>query len=78
MAAVSIIISPPVGKSGAGSVDMMLCSGSRMSSIAVSQTSARLKPHIWLAMPTAMPVFAETRTLGNAVGSSTGSFMLPS
>ena len=74
----SMIISPPVGKSGAGRVAMMSQSGSRMQLMAVSQTSARLKPQIWLAMPTAMPVLAETRTFGKAVGSSAGSFMLPS
>ena len=72
------MISPPVGKSGAGMVESRSCSGSRSHATVVSQTSARLKPHIWLAMPTAMPMFADTSTFGNAVGRSDGSFMLPS
>ena len=42
----------------------------------VSQTSLRLKPQNWDAMPTAMPVLAETRMLGNVVGSRAGSFMV--
>ena len=46
--------------------------------MAVWQTSFRLKPHIWLAMPTAMPELAETSTFGYAVGRSAGSVMLPS
>jgi hypothetical protein len=48
------------------------------SAIVVSQTSARLKPQIWLAMPTAIPVFALTSTFGNVVGRSVGSCMVPS
>ena len=42
----------------------------------VSQTSLRLKPQNWDAMPTAMPLLAETRMLGNVVGSRAGSFMV--
>ena len=41
-----------------------------------SQISPRLKEQIWLAMPTAMPMFGETRIFGNAVGSRTGSFIV--
>ena len=44
--------------------------------IVVSHTSARLKPQKLDAMPTAIPWFADTRILGNVVGSKEGSFMV--
>ena len=44
----------------------------------VSHTSPRLKPHRSLAMPTAMPLLADTSTLGKEVGRRVGSFSLPS
>ena len=42
------------------------------------QTSLRLKPQMSDAMATPMPLLAETRMLGNVVGSRRGSFMAPS
>ena len=74
----SYTISPPVGKSGAGMVLSRSCSGSRRYATVVSQTSARLKPQIWLAMPTAMPRLEDTSTFGKAVGRSVGSRRVPS
>ena len=65
-------------KSGAGSVERMSCSGFCSRAIVVSHTSARLKPHIWLAMPTAMQRLEDTRMFGNVVGRSVGSFMVAS
>ena len=44
----------------------------------VSQTSARLNEQMFDAMPTAMPMLAETRTFGKVVGRRTGSCMEPS
>ena len=44
-----------------------------MRKAAVSQTSRRLNEQMLLAMPTAMPVFALTRILGNVAGSNVGS-----
>ena len=41
-------------------------------------TSLRLKPQMSDAMATPMPLLAETRMLGNVVGSRRGSFMAPS
>ena len=71
-------MSPPVGKSGAGSVSSRSQSGLRIKALVVSQTSRRLKPQMLLAMPTAMPVLLETSTLGKVVGSRAGSFIVPS
>ena len=75
MARGSYNTSPPVGKSGASSVSLMRTSGFFKKAIVVSQTSPKLKPHSWLAMPTAMPWLAETKIFGNVVGSSAGSFI---
>ena len=47
-----------------------------MSAIAVWHTSRRLKLQIFDAMPTAMPIFADTSTFGNVVGSRVGSCMV--
>ena len=49
------------------------CWGFFSRAMVVSHTSARLKPQIWLAMPTAMPRLEDTSTLGKAVGSRVGS-----
>ena len=65
-------------KSGAGMTESRSHSGFPIHAAVALQTSRRLKPQMLLAIPTAMPVLAETRTLGNAVGSSDGSFMVPS
>ena len=49
-----------------------------MRAMAAAQTSARLNPHRLEAMPTAMPMLAETRMLGKVVGRSRGSVRVPS
>ena len=71
----SQMIWPPVGKSGASSVETTSWSGFFSRAMVVSHTSPRLKPQIWDAMPTAMPWLADTSTLGKVVGSRDGSFM---
>ena len=71
----SQMIWPPVGKSGASSVEATSWSGFFSRATVVSHTSPRLKPQIWDAMPTAMPWLADTSTLGKVVGSRDGSFM---
>ena len=43
-----------------------------------SHTSFKLKPQMSEAMATPMPLFADTKMLGNVVGSRRGSFMAPS
>lgn len=53
-------------------------SGCLIRAMAASQTSVRLNPQRLEAMPTAMPMLAETRILGKVVGSSTGSVRVPS
>ena len=65
-------------KSGAGRVSMMSQSGSRIQAMAVWHTSRRLNPQMLLAMPTAMPVLAETSTFGKVVGSRVGSSIVAS
>ena len=49
-----------------------------MSAAAVLHTSRRLNEQIFDAMPTAMPMLAETSTFGNVVGRSDGSFIVES
>ena len=49
-----------------------------MSAMAVRHTSCKLNEQMLDAMPTAMPMLAETSTFGNVVGSSVGSFIEPS
>ena len=67
-----------MGKSGAGMVSIRSWSGFFIRAMAVSQTSLRLKPQMLLAIPTAMPVLAETRTMGKVVGIRVGYFMVTS
>ena len=49
-----------------------------MKCIVASHTSLRLNPQISDAIATPMPLFADTRMLGNVVGRRRGSFMVPS
>ena len=60
-------------KSGAGRYSIRSQSGFRIHAAVAAQTSRRLKLQMLLAMPTAMPMFAETSTFGKAVGRSVGS-----
>ena len=70
--------SPPVEKSGARRVSAMSHSGFWRYAISVRQTSSRLNEQMFDAMPTAIPVFAETSTFGKVVGRSVGSFIVES
>ena len=72
------MISPPVEKSGAGMYSSRSHSGSLRKCMVAVHTSFRLKPQISEAMATPMPLFADTRMLGNVVGRRRGSFMAPS
>ena len=67
-----------MGKSGAFRVSRRSAWGSLMRAMVAWQTSARLNPQRFEAMPTAMPMLAETRILGKVVGSRIGSVRVPS
>ena len=70
------MISPPVGKSGAKRVAERSQSGFFKKAMVVSQTSPRLNPQTWEAIPTAIPWLALTKMLGKVVGRRDGSFMV--
>ncbi|VWM12553.1 Uncharacterised protein [Collinsella intestinalis] len=72
------MISPPVEKSGMGMYSSRSQLGSSRKCMVAQQTSLRLKPQMSEAMATPMPLLADTRMLGNVVGSRRGSFMAPS
>ncbi len=67
---------PPVGKSGPGTISSsssIETSGSSMTRIVASQISPRLWGGIDVAMPTAMPFDPFTSRFGNFEGSTVGS-----
>ena len=69
-------ITPPVGKSGPGTIcsnSFSEHSGSSTTFTIASQISPRLCGTKLHAMPTAMPVLPFTRRFGNLPGSTTGS-----
>ncbi len=69
-------ITPPVGKSGPGTISInssIDTSGSSITRIRASQISPRLCGGIDVAMPTAMPLAPLTSRLGNFDGSTVGS-----
>ena len=76
ISAASYSSSPPVEKSGAGMTESRSHAGFSIHAAVALQTSRRLKPQMLLAMPTAMPILAETRTFGYVVGSKAGSSMV--
>ena len=74
------MMSPPVGKSGAGRATDSSSSdalaprlAARATTSAASQTSPRLCGGIDVAMPTAMPAAPLTRSTGTRAGSTSGS-----
>ena len=69
-------MTPPVGKSGPGmtsSRSSSVLSGSSISRMVASQTSAKLCGGMLVAIPTAMPFDPLTIRFGNRDGSTTGS-----